>query len=59
MIYKSSKYGYIDQTDNIVIKPQFEQAKDFENGQAYVEKKRFIGMGIRKGYIDKTGEWIE
>ena len=46
--YRDSKYGYIDKTGKIVIKPQFRRAEDFSRGVAAVQ-------------LWKTGEirWID
>jgi WG containing repeat len=43
------KWGFIDKTGKIVIKPKFEEVSSFENGLAYVNKQ---------GYIDQTGRFI-
>ena len=56
---KNGKCGYINQQAKIVIQLKFSNLKSFKNGKAYAEKKRFLGMGTRKGYINKHGEWLE
>jgi hypothetical protein len=50
--FPQTRYGYIDRTGALVIKPQFEIASDFTDGIAMVlvEGKR--------GYINKAGEYI-
>lgn len=45
------KYGYIDKTGKVIIKPQFIKAGDFHEGLAYACKTRC-------GYIDKTGKFV-
>jgi hypothetical protein len=46
------KYGYVDKTGKVVIKPQFDKAGDF--------KESFAPACINKkcGYIDKTGKFV-
>lgn len=44
--------GYMDKTGRIVIKPQFDEAKDFSEGLAVVR------IGHKYGYIDKTGRMV-
>jgi hypothetical protein len=54
---ESQKYGYIDSSGNVVIKPQFEAATEFSEGLAAVA----LGDGdgdLRCGYIDMTGAWV-
>lgn len=55
-IEKDGKYGYIDQTGKIIIKPQFEYARDFSEGLA----RASIGDGdtYKNGDIDKTGKFV-
>lgn len=43
--------GYINNTGEWVIKPQFENARDFENDHAWVKKGLW-------GLIDKQGNWV-
>ena len=47
-----SFYGFIDRTGTIVIPAQFEIARTFSEGMAFVEKKD------KKGFIDKSGRII-
>ena len=47
------KFGSIDKTGKIIIKPQFDDVRDFNNGLARV--KFFSG---KIGYIDKIGKII-
>ena len=49
-----SKYGFIDKTGKMVIKPQFNYAESFSEGLAAVSSE----MGDQNGYIDKTGKVI-
>ncbi|MBN2571704.1 MAG: WG repeat-containing protein [Ignavibacteriales bacterium] len=49
-IRKNKKYGYIDKTGKIVIKPQFEWPSNFSEGLAYVRKNG------KYGFIDKSGK---
>ncbi|MGQ9896475.1 MAG: WG repeat-containing protein, partial [Acidobacteriota bacterium] len=44
--------GYIDNTGNMVIPPQFEDAEDFSEGLAAVK------IGNLYGYIDRTGKLV-
>ena len=59
LIEKNGKYGYINNIGTIVIEPQFDRANFFRNGKAYVQKKGILGIGGRRGHIDKTGQWIK
>jgi hypothetical protein len=48
-----SSYGYIDQSGDWVIKPQFEYAGGFsDNGLARVK------VNGKWGYIDQAGDWV-
>lgn len=49
---QKDKAGYLDKNGNIVIPPQFDSARNFENGYASVEKKEKWGL------IDKTGKQV-
>ena len=46
------KWGYIDTTGAIVIKPQFDEAKRFS------EELAIVRDGGKYGYIDKRGKYI-
>jgi hypothetical protein len=46
------KWGYVDKTGEIVVSPQFDEARKFSEGLAAV----FIGC--RWGYIDRTGNFV-
>ena len=43
------KYGYINQSGQVVIEPQYDEAHEFSGGLAPVR------VGFRWNYIDKTG----
>lgn len=44
--------GYIDETGKVVITPQFDDARDFSEGLAYVSSKEF------RGFIDRHGKTV-
>ena len=46
------KFGYVDRKGNVVIEPQFDNAKSFSEGLAWAEKDG------RTGYIDHTGVFV-
>jgi hypothetical protein len=46
------KYGYVDENDKVIIKPQFDEAYDFREGHAPVKKDEKFGL------IDSTGKEI-
>ena len=46
------KYGYVDRKGNVVIEPQFDNAKSFSEGLAWAEK---VG---KTGYIDHSGAYV-
>jgi hypothetical protein len=46
------RYGYIDKTGAMVIKPQFSHPRRFSQGLAAVELER------KWGYIDKTWKMV-
>jgi hypothetical protein len=47
-----NKFGFIDQTGQFVIAPQFNYALNFTNGLALVYTEG------KAGYINKTGQYI-
>ena len=49
-VRRNGKYGYIDKTGKIVIKPQFEWPSDFSEGFAYIKKNG------KYGFINKSGK---
>lgn len=49
---KGGKVGFIDNTGNWVIQPQFDAVRDFKNGYAAAK------MGDLWGLIDKSGKWV-
>jgi len=52
LIEKNGKWGYIDRTGKVIIRPQFEDAYYFSEGLAAVK------LGDKLGYIDKTGRFV-
>jgi hypothetical protein len=46
------KYGFLDNTGNVIIQPQFDRVWTFENGLAMVEVQG------RFGYINRDGEYV-
>lgn len=48
----SGKWGFLDETGNVVIRPQFDTAGSFEGGLAQVQ------MQGRLGYIDRNGQYV-
>ena len=51
-VKKDEKYGYIDESNKLLIALQYEDAKSFSDGAAAVK------IGGRWGFIDKEGKWI-
>ena len=60
------KWGFIDETGKIVIKPQFDFMRPFNEGVAAVniggkpvsKEALYLGQGGEWGYIDKTGKIV-
>lgn len=50
-VREDGKYGYIDKTGKVVIKPQFENTTGFNEGLAATK------LGGKYGYIDLKGNW--
>jgi hypothetical protein len=48
----AGRWGFIDANGKMLIKPQFDDAKDFDNGLAAVKSRSDWG------YIDKTGKMV-
>lgn len=46
MVKISGKWGYIDKTGKLSIKPQFDTANSYHNGLA------LVGIGDKSSYID-------
>ena len=44
-------WGFADATGKIIINPQFDEAKSFTNGVAWVKTGQF-------GYVDQTGKYV-
>ncbi len=60
---EEDKFGFIDKTGKVVIKPKYLYVEDFRNGLAKVEIGKDIttqklGYVPKSGYIDKTGKII-
>jgi hypothetical protein len=55
-IVKNGKYGFINKSGEVVIKPQFHSARDFSEGLAMICVKR-KGHYLW-GYIHKTGRIV-
>ena len=53
IVTQDRKWGYIDKTGNVVIQPQFADARFFSEGLACVTLD-----GKKYGYIDKTGQFV-
>ncbi|QBD87272.1 DUF3298 domain-containing protein [Clostridium tetani] len=51
-----SKFGYIDESGNIVIKPNFTQARAFDEGRAIVNTSK--DYGNKYGLIDTKGKFV-
>lgn len=51
-VCQNGKWGYIDKTGKMVIKPQFNCARSFSEGLARV------WIDGKMGYINKTGKYI-
>ncbi|MBP8214173.1 MAG: WG repeat-containing protein [Propionivibrio sp.] len=47
----SGRWGYINQKNQWVIQPKFDEAKEFKDGRAAVKVKG------KWGYINKRGDW--
>ena len=61
------KWGYIDNTGEVVIQPQYDLGSPFRNGVAAVAFGRYstdnpdshiVSLGDKWGYIDKSGKFI-
>jgi hypothetical protein len=57
---QGAKWGYIDHTGRVVIKPSFDEAHEFVGGVAAVYEIRLPNsvQESRWGYIDKTGKYL-
>ncbi len=51
-IQEDGKYGYIDKTGKVIIKPQFQNTMGFNEGLAATK------MDGKYGYIDTKGNWV-
>lgn len=51
-IYENNKFGYIDTTGKVIIKPKFHNAGDFSEGLAAVREDGLYG------YINEQGEYV-
>src|SRR5947209_9144782 len=66
IVDRSGKWGYVDKSGNIVIRPQFDDAFKFSDGlarvkiknkQSYIDKYNTSVDGL-EGYIDRTGKFL-
>lgn len=48
---KSGKWGFINQQQQWVIQPRFDEAKEFQDGKAAAKQ------GGKWGFINKQGNW--
>lgn len=48
----NGRWGYINQNQQWIIQPKFEDAKEFQNGKAAVKQSG------KWGFINKRGEWL-
>ena len=48
----SGKWGFINEKQEWVIQPKFEDAKEFQNGKAAAK------LNGKWGFINKRGEWL-
>jgi hypothetical protein len=56
---RDSVWGYIDESSNVVIQPQFLWAEEFSEGLAKVQVTgTVLGYDGRWGFIDKTGKVV-
>lgn len=53
--YKAGKWGYIDAKGNIVIQPQFVEAREFSEGIAAVQVE--VDGSKKWGFVDRTGKF--
>jgi hypothetical protein len=53
LIRVDGKYGYIDRTGKVLVKPQFDSATEFVGGMARVD------LGTQWTYIDEAGELLK
>lgn len=51
-VSQGGKWGYIDKSGSLVIKPQYDMAWDFSEGLASVQ------VGMKRGYIDDKGAMV-
>lgn len=54
-IRENGKFGFIDKSGKVVIKPQFDSAEDFSEGLAQVSSSDKPG---KYGYVDTTGKMV-
>jgi hypothetical protein len=54
----NSLWGFIDETGQLVIEADFDQANDFHEGRAAVLTFSPNGAGVKWGYIDTDGEMV-
>ena len=52
MQVSNGKWGFINEKQQWVIQPKFEDAKEFQNGKAAAK------LNGKWGFINKRGEWL-
>lgn len=60
-IFTRSKWGFIDTSLNVVIKPEYTKVGDFSEGLAWVEDKKmflFFVISDNYGYVNLEGELV-
>lgn len=55
----SAKFGYIDETCNFIIKPEFGYALNFSDGYGAVQIKEYLSSNPQWKFINKEGKFLE